>query len=366
MDPWPGHRSSEPGRTALGDPSGRARVRTPIRGLFVRDQNDLGRVLVTGATGFLGYEVASALVRRGLHPRLMVRRPERGRLLTPLGAEVVHANLLTPESLARAVEEVDTVIHLAARATFERYERIRPTIVDGSSALMRAGHAAGVKRFVFASSLLVYGGQPDPIDASTPTSPQIGYGRAKVEAEDALRREAGDEVALSILRLPHVYGARSFLFDQLKAGWLPFPGDGTNVYSHLHVRDAAEMLIEVAQRGWTGTSPIADDAPTSWNAFFEVLSMHYPKMRLLRIPSALAIAGARALELAMAWRDRPTLHTADTVRGWLLDLNVAPGLVRGDLGLSLRHPSIDSGIPASLDSAVSYRWLHPTIDRAAG
>lgn len=328
--------------------------------------SDLGRVLVTGATGFLGYEVAQALAHAGARPRLMVRRPERGRLLSPLDAERVHANLLSPASLERAVEGVDTVFHLAARATFESYDRLRPTIVDGSAALMRAAARAGVQRFVFASSMLVYGDQQTPIDETTPARPEIGYGRAKVEAEEALRREAPDAMKLAILRLPHVYGARSFLFDQLKARFLPFPGDGTNVYSHLHAEDAAQLLLAVAARGWTGTSPVADEEPTTWNGFFAVLEAHFPAIRLLRIPAPIAIAGATLLETALAWRNKPTLYTADTVRGWLLDLPLQPGLVWKDLGLAPRHPTIDSGIPASLDAAVAYRWLHPTADPARG
>ncbi|MDJ0869071.1 MAG: hypothetical protein QNK03_23385 [Myxococcota bacterium] len=54
------------------------------------------------------------------------------------------------------------------------------------------------------------------------------------------------------------------------------------------------------------------------------------------------------------------------MRGWLLDLPVAPGLVRRDLDLELRYPSVATGIPASLDAAVRFRWLHPTRDRAPG
>ncbi len=329
-------------------------------------KRDLGRVLVTGATGFIGYAVAHALVRRGLRPRLMVRRPERGRLLSHLEADFVYGNLLRPESLARAVEGVDTVFHLAARATFESYDRLRPTIVDGSAELMKAATRAGVKRFVFASSLLVYGSTDSEIDASTPTRPQIGYGKAKVEAEESLRREASPDMELAILRLPHVYGARSFLFDQLKKGFLLFPGSGENVYSHLHVDDAADLLVEVAARGWTGTSPVADDDPSTWNGFFSVLDEYYPAMRLLQLPSSLAIAGATVLEAALAWRKRPTLYTSDTVRGWLLNLPVRRGLVWQDLGLEPRYSSIDTGIPASLDEAVSFRWLHTTADRSNG
>ena len=144
------------------------------------------RILVTGSTGFIGYEVSRILASQGWKPRLMVRRPLRGPLVSSLDAEIIQANLESPESLERAVEGMDTIIHLAARATTEEYALLRPTILGGSVALMKAAQKAGVKNFVFSSSLLVYSNQTQPIGKETPVGTKIGYGRAKLEAERAL------------------------------------------------------------------------------------------------------------------------------------------------------------------------------------
>ena len=323
------------------------------------------RVLVTGATGFIGFELAKQLSSLGLHPRLLVRRPQRAALLSSLDAEPVHGDLESPSSLRRAVTGIDTVFHLGARASFESYRRLRPTTVDGSVSLMRAAAAAGVKSFVFASSLFVHGSQDAPIDATTPPDPALGYGRAKQEAEirlTGLADEAG--IALGNIRLPHVYGSHSVLFEQIRRGLAIFPGSMTNQCGHLHVEDAARVLIEAGRQRWRGASPVADRHPADWREFFAIVREMDPRVMFVRLPQWMGYAGAAAAAPMLSLRTRPTLYTAGTVTGFNLNLPVSPDALWKELGTHPRYESVRQGIPAVLDSYIHFRWRHPLFDKS--
>jgi nucleoside-diphosphate-sugar epimerase len=326
--------------------------------------SEMNKVLVTGATGFIGYEVALQLIERGIRPRLLVRRPQRAMLFAGLDVELVQGDLERPLSLERAAEGVDTIIHLGARAIFEEYELVRPTIVAGSAALMRAATGAGVRRFVYASSLLVYTDQDRAIDATTPARPRLGYGKAKLEAERilaAIADQAG--IDLAAIRLPHVYGARDLMFEQVRRGRVMFPGNGGNLFAHLHVRDAARILLAVAERGWTGTSPVADEHAVDWNEFFAVIRKYYPRSRYYGVPRWAALLGTRLMTPLRRLDRHPSLYTPDAVIGWNLNVPVAKGLLWDELGLAPDYPSVYQGIPAVLDDSIAFRWIHPVADR---
>jgi nucleoside-diphosphate-sugar epimerase len=285
-------------------------------------------------------------------------------MLASLDAELVQGDLESPESLRRAVEGVDTVLHLGARAVFEEYSIVRPTIVNGSVALMQAAVSAGVQTFVFSSSLLVYKSQPAAIDETTPARSTMGYGRAKIEAEKMLSTIADEAgVKFAAIRLPHVYGARDLMFDQVRHGRVYFPGNGENQFSHLHVHDAAKLLIAVAEQGWTGVSAVADDLPASWNEFFAEIKKYYPGFRELGVPQWLATLGTHLLTPLRRLRNQPSVYTPEAVRGWNSNLIVKPGLLWQDLDLQPRYPDIHHGIPAALDECIAFRWRHPLSDR---
>jgi dihydroflavonol-4-reductase len=321
--------------------------------------------LVTGATGFIGVEVARQLAAAGERPRLVVRRSARGALLHDLDAELVHADLRSPATLARAVEGCDRVIHLAGRAVFEPTSRLVDTFVHGTRHLAEAAADAGVHSFVFASSLLVHGPQREPISAATPPDPVVDYGRVKLFVERklaALGQRTG--MAVGSVRLPHVYGPTDQLFSRVQRRQVLVPGRSSQPYAHLHVTDAARVLIAASRRAWIGASPVGDAEPAGWDDLLAYISMLQPDVTVVRVPERLARLATQLIAPVVALRSAPTLQTPDAVRGWNLELPVDPDALWPELGIRPTYPTYREGIPAVLDACVAFRWRHPVQDRS--
>lgn len=322
------------------------------------------KALVTGATGFIGIEVSRQLAERGIFPRLMVRRPVRGLMLRNLEAEIMQADIRSPQSLQRVLRGIDTIIHLGARAAFEPYPRLYPSIVKGSINLMQAAIKARVKTVVFGGSLLVYGDTSKPINQKTEPFPLSGYGRAKLEAERRLEEMAAKaNICFVSLRLPHVYGAHSLLFDQVRHGRVFFPGRGNNKFAHMHVIDAANALIHSAERGKAGIWVVADDLSCTWNDYFETVKTYYPRLRVMHIPQKISYIGTRILDVLSGLSAQPNPYPSEAISCWNLRLSVIPETMSQAIGLEPKFPTIHEGIPAVLDDSISFYWLPSNLDR---
>jgi nucleoside-diphosphate-sugar epimerase len=232
------------------------------------------RVLVSGASGFVGAAACRVLNEAGWRVRGMVRG---ARPLAP-GVEPAPVRGLDDRpGLARAVAGCHAVVHLAARVHVMR-DRSRDPLADfrqvnveGSLALFEAAAAAGVGRFVFASSVKAMGEatQGTPWTEATPARPLDPYGISKLEAERALLARAGQAgLPVTVLRFPLVYGpgVRANLLRLLQrvegGGALPL-GGVHNRRSLLFVGNAAAAMAAVLEApAAAGETLLVADAET--------------------------------------------------------------------------------------------------------
>ncbi|MEZ4240545.1 MAG: NAD-dependent epimerase/dehydratase family protein [Myxococcota bacterium] len=162
----------------------------------------MSTVLVTGATGKVGSRLARRLARRGDRVRALVRDAARADLGDSVALAV--GDLLDPPSLAAAVEGVDVVMHCAAFFRGATPEQAHAVNDGGTRHLAEAARAAGVRRFVFTSTGLVYGPKDALVDEDAECTPTAAYPVSKLAAERYLLGVEGLDVR--ILRLPFVYG----------------------------------------------------------------------------------------------------------------------------------------------------------------
>lgn len=162
------------------------------------------KVLLTGASGFVGRATLAALARRGLAVRAVSRSSGIQRAD---GVEWRQGDLSVPDGWDRLLDGVDVVVHLAGNAGRGTEAEMMDANAKATAMLARVAAVAGVSRFVYASTIRVYGHQGH-IDAASRPAPADAYGRSKLEAEAALEAELrpGGTVC-SIVRPPFLFGA---------------------------------------------------------------------------------------------------------------------------------------------------------------
>lgn len=217
----------------------------------------LRKVLVTGATGFVGYRMVEHLLLDQRFDVLAALRNLQADI--PEGATAVRMAALDGDHCDMDLQGVDTVVHCAARVHVMNEQSADPLAafrrvnVDGTLALARRAAADGVRRFIFISSIKVNGEGTDgrrPYDADETPRPQDPYGISKLEAEQALHALAAQTaMEVVVIRPVLVYGPGVKANFQSMMKWLhkgvPLPLGGIRNQRSMVALDNLVDLIKV-------------------------------------------------------------------------------------------------------------------------
>lgn len=219
------------------------------------------RVLVTGGAGFIGSHLAENLLRQGYEVRVLDDLSVGRRENISTACEFFYGSIADPNLVRTAVTGVDAVFHLAARVTVrgsvDHFLDDAETNLMGTLHLFRASCDADVRRFVFASSMAVYGdsAQPSPVKEDELLEPASPYGIAKLSAERyllLLGKSLGVEPV--VLRYFNTFGTRQgytpyvgvitiFITRLLQRQNLTIFGDGRQVRDFVHVSDIVQANL---------------------------------------------------------------------------------------------------------------------------
>ncbi len=326
-------------------------------------------VLVTGATGFIGRRLVRGLISAGACARALVRPASNLEGLRDVANRlgICPGDLQDAHSLEASVGGMEIVFHLA-NSVGRTWEETRRATVQGTEKLMESARAAGVRRFIYVSSMSVYDfSRMEPgavVDENAPLEAEPhrrnNYARAKCEAEEVVRRYLRDSgMAVTIARPGAVYGPEGAphipTTIRVVAGRVAFAiGGGQRPIPLVYVDDLVDALLRMASSAVAAGKiyNVVADTPVSERLYaLQYLRRQGRRVTLVPLPRMpfLWAAGLYDWTLRLSRRNKNSA-VLRSLRRVTNRVCFSAAALANDLGWRART-KLDDGIRASIHEA---------------
>jgi len=317
-----------------------------IRPSRQRNLTQQERILVTGASGNLGFQVVQSLVESGYYVRATARPLSRIKNLEKLGVEIFFGDIRDELYLMNAMDGIDIVIHTAAGMRGPRESLIK-TSVTGTDNISRAAHDQGVDSVIYISSMGIYdyfalkNGEEITENSQLENCPDErgAYTLAKRRAEDiALAQIACSNVHWTIIRPSIIISDYQDVFAPLTGirlgNLLIYLGKKSNTLRLIHVEDVCDVILRIIQQGHPRYRIFNLSHPDSISVgeyIAEISKPGLPRIRVLYLPQLFLWIGSRILELQFKLRNKGPRLSPRKLAYWYGNNSVDVTLVRGDM-----------------------------------
>jgi dihydroflavonol-4-reductase len=213
------------------------------------------RVLVTGATGFIGSHLVGELTSSGARITCLTRASSDTSAIEIFSPSYVVGDILKPDSLLEATLDVDFVFHLAAaQESFNPQEYYDLNVTGTRNLLEACSRRSEPPVFIYVSSISAAGPSAtgEPLSEEDPPAPISHYGKSKLAAEEVVRSWS-NTIPATIVRPPLVFGERDRyvfqMFQWVNFGLHPIPPKRGSRFSLIHASDLSMGMIEAARDG---------------------------------------------------------------------------------------------------------------------
>lgn len=300
------------------------------------------KVLVTGASGFIGSSLVNLLANKGNEVTCLIRNEEKKQKFQAIEVNFLVADVTDRNGLLEVTRnlDVDALFHLAAINPLEKDKKVQQRVnIDGMRNLLDACLKGKVGLFVYAQGTGIFGDVKGQwIDESTPKNPDTDFAKTRSKAEEMLwqaNKENGLPVTVTVLG--DVYGPAGWfvelIVNKLRDGSFKIPGSGDYYRSFVHVDDVANALSLIAEKNAkNNTYIVSDEEPVTFGEFVNFVAEKLGMKRPGKVPAFLA-------KMAIG---------SDMIKLLTYSVKARNSKIKNDLGFTLKYPTYREGVETAL------------------